>query len=86
MVKGDVINGTGAAAAVLNYQPAAGVEVVITTADTNEKVLFYDGTNSAPVLAAGTTPIKIFLNNTLYLRLDAGAAATYRAFSGVQVK
>ena len=88
MARGDVVSAITSVAtgANLDFQPAAGVEVMITeigsdkytgsTPDTVPQVTvqLYDGAN-ASVVRRGTgkqqwtKPLKLFLNNTNYLRL-----------------
>ena len=92
MAVGDVINGIGSTNAILDYQPASGVEAVITWISDNTNGHFlYNGTNGCnPVVCilAGsfiTTDIKLFVNNTRYLRLALNANEA-KGYSGVQTK
>lgn len=95
MTKGDVVNTISniAAGAALVYQPAVGVEVVVKNALTSSGaadmvVELYDGTLISMFGPdsqgwAGS----LFVNNTNYLRLYNGNAATKTlGATGVQVK
>jgi len=95
----------------LDYQPAAGVEVMITHVGSNltveglpaVAVLLYNGTQGSEIVhyvSSGATPslftnvkqdvrpLKLFINNTNYLRitnLDSDTAANI-SFCGIQTK
>ena len=84
MTKGDVVNGIGADNTALYYQPAAGVEVIITATDA-QNLFKYDGANQGDNIA-GTLNTKIAINNTNYLGMGAGGAGKRRWYSGIQVK
>ena len=95
MAVGDVVNGLSGDNADLDYQPASGVEAVITmffTTDTATPVRLYNGTiNSGRSIAATTIghiqpAAKIGLNNTRYMRIDAIGAGKYTGYTGVQTK
>jgi len=93
MVAGDVVSGLSIAA-VLDFQPAAGVECVITMCCANTTVgvgaTLYDGVTQSYVLyavasgMAGYPNMKFFVTNTRWLRL--GDAAVNNAFTGIQTK
>lgn len=96
MAVDDVVNGIGAANTILDFQPAAGVECVITS-------VFFDSAGmSGPSLYNGSTealpnsttvtqayvPIagRLFINNTNYLRMRATGSGRSNGYSGVQTK
>jgi len=91
MAIGDVVVQFGGDNAVIDFQPAAGVEVVITCwASNNGDILFNNDTNVSQVLvtanvvenpAAG----KVFVNNTVFARIAAQGAGNFSAFSGITV-
>ena len=96
MTKGDIVNqlssvpdGSG-----VNFQPASGVEVIITSFTGNNNastdIRFWDGTNGS-IICLGNDDrsliVKIGLTNALYMRMvNSSGAAVYMAFTGVQVK
>jgi len=98
MVVGDVIVDLDSMLTVttLDFQPAAGVEILITKGSSNDTTagsIFLeqtDGTLAAFVvdlatIASQNLTIKFFINNTLYLRRDNGSASTKSlGYSGVQ--
>ncbi len=106
MAVGDVVSALTsiAAGANLDFQPASGVEVMITevmsqettgsSPDTvpNVTVSLTDGTNIAAILGTSSVrrwarPLKLFLNNSLYLRITNESASTkYLAYTGIQTK
>lgn len=81
MVAGDVVNAVYLAVDTpVNFQPAAGVEILVT-----HKVgawLLYDGVKSVD-LDNTVVNCKVFINNSIYLRETNFANC---AFTGVQVK
>ena len=107
MARGDVVSDIQsiASGANLDFQPAAGVEVMITEIGSSAfqgsapdqapfvTVQLYNGT-LASSLRAGTgsarlwsREMKIFLNNTRYLRLNNGDSSTRNlSYCGVQTK
>lgn len=93
MAVGDVVSGISASNTLLDFQPAAGVECIVTSSGFNgtaNGVQMYDGTLAASGRGATTdvNPIgslKMFINNTRYLRLPAVTSiSTY--YSGVVTK
>lgn len=102
MAAGDIISGFSAAATELIFQPAAGVEIIITTigAGTNPDAMNASVrlTNAVGNLAtvsghptslpgvAATTMTRIGITNTIFMQLSAGAAGLFTAYSGIQVK
>ena len=94
MVAGDIINEVGAVGAALSFQPAAGVEVVITFVSAyNSWVSFSDGVSTAISYNMSTTVpttgkqinMKMGITNTHYISM-AGTAGHYMAYSGIQIK
>ncbi len=106
MARGDVVNDIQdiAAAGFLTFQPAAGVEVMITeigsevwTGSTpdftpNCEVQMYDGSLTTLIRTAGegqawTRQLKLFVNNTNYLRIKNVSVSTQAlSFTGIQTK
>jgi hypothetical protein len=99
MAKGDVVSNiaTVATTANLDYQPAAGVEAMITelfssVGATDQDAKLYDGSLSAQVAdinytALKTGPFRILVNNTRYLRLtNANASSREMGWCGIQTK
>lgn len=94
MAVGDVVNGVTASVTTLDYQPASGVEAVITSWGSVEQITMqgglFDGTNvsaqsdtSAANRYTGTPP-KIFVNNTIYFRTKGGLSVL--SYTGIQTK
>lgn len=97
MAVGDVVNGISADNTIIDYQPAAGVEAVITSVMTynlaaNNAVGLYNGTLTANFFVVNAQqPVnfgntKIFVNNTRYLRVSATGAGFQGGYSGIQTK
>lgn len=98
MAKGDVVSDLQdiAAAAHLDYQPAAGVETLITefTSESTGQVKLRDGSlllslflSGMPNAVSSPKSFKLLVNNTRYLRLtNTGGAASNLGFTGVQTK
>jgi len=89
MVVGDAVSDIGAVGAVLDFQPAAGVEVVVTWMHdgTNGHDLRDGVTSSSDVVMVDATnqpsPFKFFLNNTRFMRIELVGGQT-KAFTGMQ--
>jgi hypothetical protein len=106
MARGDVVSVIASVAyqTFWDYQPAAGVEVMITsigsdgwTGTTPNKtpyvdVYLYNGSIQSAHFISGegtiwSKPIKIFITNSLYLRLkNADGASRNLSFCGIQTK
>ena len=103
MAKGDVVSQLSAAVAPgtsLDYQPAAGVEVMITqvagsSGSNSLSVRLFNGIDTSQIFLyhsgtsayAAHTPWKILINNSIRLRLrNNDAAAQDIAFCGIQTK
>lgn len=100
MAKGDAVVDAQsiATASQLDFQPAAGVEVLIATigmpASVNAQVYLYGGADIyAPVIADGleikatSGQVKILINNTTYLRIAQQIGSNQPlGYSGIQTK
>jgi hypothetical protein len=94
MAVGDVVNGISGNNAILTFQPAIGVECLITYINANFGAMAFrltDGVNSTPGNQTATQPaspsnMKMFVNNALFLQIDAGGAGFYNGFTGLQIK
>ncbi len=98
MAVGDPVIQRGADNTILDYQPAAGVTTMIlctgngSNSDNFTHLRIYDGTNVmyiTPVATVKTIDIgqmKILVDNTYYLRLNASGAGTHQWFCGIQIK
>jgi len=92
LVVGDIVSDIGLVATILDFQPAAGVEVVITsvnTAGTTQGLSLFDGVNgtidtSLRADSADMGHLKFFVNNTNFARL-AAVAGNRTGFTGMQV-
>lgn len=85
MAVGDVVSQISSTGTVLTYQPAAGVEVMVTSCfmQSNPDIKLTDGVNSSEKITA-KTGFKIFLNNSIYMKIDAATGKS--AFTGIQIK
>lgn len=100
MAKGDVVSNlvSTAAAAVLDYQPAAGVEALINHVFAGitggnaplATIKLYDGSIVSTLgthAAANLVPFRILVNNTRYLRIINNSVDTQvLGFTGIQTK
>jgi len=94
MAVGDVVSAHTSIGAGLNwdFQPSAGVEVVIRhivdNANTYLMTKLFDGTNETFFgRGLGTAVIRLYLTNSLYLRITNTGTATLRCgYLGVQIK
>ena len=91
MAVGDVVSGVSTTD--ITYQPAAGVEVLITSfggaADSAHYCNLYNGTTAARQDKYVTATnrggaVKVFLNNTNYLQIVG--TADNRGYTGIQTK
>ncbi len=97
MAVGDVVSGVNVAATELNFQPAAGVECMISTIGQHtEWYWLYNATTldraNIGYVAGGNTPAiqgasneKIFVTNAIYLKI-AAATNWSCGYSGIQIK
>jgi len=92
MAVGDVVSDIGGDNAILDFQPAAGVEAVISlwfTGQTNGDLFLYNGTDTStnlPLLqtTVSVNTMKMFVNNTNYFRSIAPGAGLRNAFTGIE--
>ena len=91
MAVGDIVSGVGSTSANLSFQPASGVEVMITfTSNYNAWIYFTNGTlnslshHSMTTGSAEGAKVKIPINNTNYITLSAGSYPS--GYSGIQTK
>ena len=101
MAIGDIIVGiTSATATMTNYQPSAGVELIVTSITGYDSFQFghYDGTNFVGIVCSSTgttnngggtaygqmTNMKIGITNTYYFRFYSTSGRAY--FSAIQTK
>ena len=95
MAVGDIIIGiTSATATLTNYQPSAGVELIVTSVTGYNTMQYgnYDGTNFVGIyIPLGTNPsygqmtnIKVGITNTYYFRFYSDSGRAY--FSAIQTK
>ena len=91
MAIGDVVNGMSPISTILDFQPAAGVECMISdVSDSVNGHSLYDGVTLGTsrkylngVQMSGA--MKMFINHTNYLRLIA-SAGNHNWFTGIQIK
>jgi len=87
---GDIIVDLGAASSALDFQPAAGVEVVITFVareQTAAQIALFDGTLQAFAIISSDIVVvnmKMGITNTNRLRITSTANEV--GFSGIQTK
>jgi len=93
MAVGDTISAFSSAPnTVLHFQPAAGVEVMITTAHnpgaTNlSEMRLHNGTKTSSLCNLGgpAANMKMMINNTNYLEIGS-MSGVHTAFTGIQTK
>jgi hypothetical protein len=97
MAKGDVVSGIGSALSTeLIFQPASGVEIIITMVGnyttwtylyngTTQSNLYNNSLSSSGEHGMGNMPHKICINNTNYLKI-AGDPSFYPSYTGIQIK
>jgi len=94
MAIGDVVSDILSIGAVTDFQPAAGVGIMISAllsdGAANTRIAFYDGANLLNFITTDIRPltrdIKLFINNTNYLRFSTAGGAILEAYSGIQIK
>jgi hypothetical protein len=91
MAVGDVVNGIGAASTRIDFQPAAGVEIMISYNSGSSVTVagLTNGIVDSPSLNIASLPsvltnTKMFINNTNYLYIEA--AGQCRGYTGIQIK
>jgi len=93
MVAGDVVNGVNPIAnTVLNFQPAATTEYMISSCGgVGSWITMTEGVTTSLLNVTSNTGdgtsanVKVFINNTNYLQIGA-TAAQYNNYSGIQIK
>ncbi len=85
MAIGDVVSSFSAINTTLFFQPAATVECMVSSYFNSTECRLYDGTNYSYQIKGSNQQVKIFINNSIYLRLDANVGE-YGSFSGIQIK
>jgi hypothetical protein len=91
MVVGDIIIGQGAVNTVLTFQPAAGVEIMLTAMGGLSSICeITDGAvvsliNPNPPSGSHLANEKVGINNTYYLSIRA-VAAYGNYYTGIQIK
>jgi len=92
MAVGDIVSEFSGDNAELDFQPAAGVDVLITSvAASSSAANITDGTDFAEIMNtdgnAGTTQnmLKVFINNTNRIQVGAQGAGVHSALSGIVV-
>jgi len=90
MVVGDVVIGLSASNTDLQFQPAAGVEVVVTIVGILiNKVSFVNASDSSQRVAAvdvNNSNMKMFITNVLWLFIQAQGVGLFSGFSGMQTQ
>tara|TARA_R110000824_G_C14807229_1_gene635140 strand:+ start:229 stop:501 length:273 start_codon:yes stop_codon:yes gene_type:complete len=90
MAIGDVVNGMSAVSSVFTFQPAISVEVLISYIfrATAEAYGLFDGATWAydnpPI--GDSVNIKMFINNSIYLKINAVGGGGVSGYSGIQIK
>jgi len=94
MAVGDVVNGISPFNTLIDFQPASGVSVCITSVHVSTLVggQLYDGTLTSLSQSmrndtglGGTVGMKVFITNSIYLRIPA-IASWSSAYTGIQIK
>tara|TARA_Y100000296_G_C5114812_1_gene227132 strand:- start:96 stop:377 length:282 start_codon:yes stop_codon:yes gene_type:complete len=93
MAVGDVVNVLSAATTILNYQPAAGVEIMVSSiirGGTNVANGLYNGAvwayDTAAASDTGMLNQKLFITNSIYIRINAAGGGGITSISGIQIK
>ncbi len=92
MTVGDIITGSSAVATPITFQPAAGVEIMITCIAVFDATIQMQDTlgpaNLMNTTAVGfrNSNIKMGITNTNYLTILAAAAAQPSIYTGIQIK
>ena len=94
MAVGDAVIQMSAGGTQLIFQPAAGVEIMITTlcgSNASTPMYYTNGANISEIVTARTnyssvqSSTKMFVNNTIYLQMNT-SGALFSSFSGIQTK
>jgi len=88
---GDIVSDIGGDNAILDFQPAAGVECVLpfmTAVDTQNFFNLHDGVITSRNLAISATlmatKLGFFIDNTRFMRLTAAGVGRRNAFTGIE--
>ena len=89
MAVGDIVNGLSVSGTPVNFQPAASVSILITTAISwLTSTLLTDGAIVGYISNGGSNGEqriqKLFINNTNYLQLLGSASG--QSYTGIQIK
>ena len=89
MAVGDIVSGITGGGVGLSFQPAAGVECVLTSAGGYTGWTRFSNGVTVSLVSLFNSPdyqsnVKYCVNNTIYLTIDANANGC--AFSGIQIK
>ena len=89
MAVGDIVNGIGGDNLILDLQPAAGVEVMITSFGSDTKgvqISLFNGVTRSLCEGSPMLNIKMMINNTNYMRIPNGGAGFFNNYTGIQIK
>ena len=97
MAVGDVVADVDSvtAGAPVDFQPAAGTEYVITAFSTNSAnatLELYNGAVNSQLIKNVASPngntanLKIFINNTVYIRRVSSTGTVKAGYTGIQIK
>ena len=89
MAAGDIINGLTVSGTPVNFQPAVGVSILITTAVSwLTSTLLTDGAIVGYISNSGSNGeqrmTKLFINNSIYLQLFGSVNG--QSYTGIQIK
>jgi hypothetical protein len=89
MAVGDIVNGIGGDNAILDLQPAVGVEIMISSFGSDQgsvQISLFNGVTRSLCEAAPMLNIKMMINNTNYLRIPNGGVGKFNNYTGIQIK
>lgn len=95
MAVGDVVSALASGAAHLHFQPAAGVEVLITNVGTNNGQIrmlngvqdaFFQHCGDSVEASATNTNCKVFVTNSVYLNVWKDGSGNDIGYTGIQIK
>jgi|TARA_R110000787_G_scaffold209412_1_gene319438 hypothetical protein len=96
MAIGDVVSGISADNTTIVFQPAAGVECLITSyfADNTGNLIEMTNGVATPLFNSGSTSfdgtsfnnMKVFVTNTLFIQSSGAGAGTFTGYTGIQIK
>jgi len=82
---GDVVADISADNTIMTFQPAAGVECMLTSVQTGFGWKFSDGVVTSSDFGLNGLQ-KIFIKNDFYLIIAAGGAGKFSFYTGIQIK